>query len=134
MAKTHGKNALIYFGSLDCSGQMNTWSITPAIKTAEVSAFGDDWDAHLEGTAGWTSAFAGFFDAAGLAAKVFDVLFSYIGAQPKILLIYPQRATGGNYFYGTAILTGIPVTGNRNDAVALSTSLQGTAQLRNFSF
>lgn len=136
MVKFHGRNCLVYFRTLDCTGQVNTVTITPNIGTANTSAFTDDWDAFLEGPANWTGSFAGFWDAAGAAnvAKIFDALFSYINSGPQILGVYPAgSASGKGYFYGTAIMTGLPTSINRNDAVGLSVSLQGTGQLKNLS-
>lgn len=136
MVKWHGRNTAVFFNALDCSGQLNTGSITPNITTANSSAFTDDWDTFLEGPANFTGSFAGFWDAAGAAnvAKIFDALFSYINGGPKILLVYPAGSGAAKpYFYGTAIMTGLPVSMNRTDAVGLSVSLQGTGQLKNFS-
>jgi hypothetical protein len=131
MAKYHGKNAKIYVGGTNYSGDSNSWALNVAVSNSDSSVFTDTWDTNLEGTPSWTGSFNFFAEGDGTNG-ITDELFALIGGGAFTVHLYPQNTTSGlRYWYGTANVTalGEPVT--RNDAVAGSFGWNGTGALTN---
>lgn len=128
MPKYHGKNALIYFGGVNMTGQSNKWDLNVGIDGTDSSVFGDVWDSSMQGSPNWTGQVSGVAASEGGAsgALLTDKLFDFIDDGDKPLLIYPVGGGSAKpYFYGTGYLSGMPLSGGRKDMYGYSASFKG---------
>lgn len=134
MPKWNGKDCLLYMDGNDISGQANAVSLNVGNAVSDSSAFGDDWDTDTEGTANWNGSYTGWYDLDG-SDEVTDKVLGMVGGGLFIVLCYPHaQVASEGYFYGTAHLTGMPVTVTRGQTVVQSASWKGSGQLQALTY
>ena len=92
-----GHNALVYVSGTEISGG-NSWEITVDTETVELRKFGDDWVERC----------VTFNTASGSIESLDDVdtLYGAATAGDSVsFLLYPDRATAGEYWSGNAIFS-----------------------------
>jgi hypothetical protein len=126
-AKTHGKDALIYFGGLDVSGKSNTWSMNMGTSDADGSVFGDEWDSNLQGPPNWSASISGLAEGDG-STKISDKLYAGLSAGDQPLLIYPDGrrgvSAGSQYWYSESFVSSANHKSGRKDAYAFDASFK----------
>jgi hypothetical protein len=129
MPKYAGKNALIYVGGVNMSGQANEWSLNVGASSNDADVFGESWDSKVQGTPNWSGQISGLaaHEGGAVGTLVADKLFQFIdNGGDKAMLIYPVG--GGSlkpYWYGTGFLSGLPLTGSRKGMYGFQASIMG---------
>lgn len=122
MAKVHGLNGLVYWGG-SALAAANAWSLSFDLDTAEVPMFGDAWMTHVSGIKTWTGSVTAWYD------NTEDTLWdSASSGVYKELVVYPDRNTTANYWYGNAFGS-FSIDVSTGDAVSISSDLTGTSTL-----
>lgn len=119
MARIHGKSGRLYAaiasgGSAEPIAFLNAWSIDFSTDKAEVTSFGDTNKVYVSGLPDASGNFGGYYDNA--TAQLYTA--SQDGVSRKFYL-YPDNATTGQYWYGTALFD-FSVSGGVGDAVSIS--------------
>jgi hypothetical protein len=116
MARLHGRRGSLYVailsgGTAEPITFQNKWTINFTTDKADVTAFGDGNKVYVSGLPDASGTFAGFYDDA--TAQLYTA--SQDGVARKFYL-YPNTATPGQYWYGTALFD-FSVDGGVSDAV-----------------
>ncbi|MDQ3106415.1 MAG: hypothetical protein M3Q68_01230 [Actinomycetota bacterium] len=119
MARIHGKSGRLYAaiasgGAAEPIAFLNAWTIDFSTDKADVTAFGDTNKVYSSGLPDSQGTFGGFYDTA--TAQLYTA--SQDGVARKFYL-YPDNATTGQYWYGTALFD-FSVSGGVGDAVGVS--------------
>lgn len=119
MARIHGKSGRLYAaiasgGSAEPIAFLNAWSIDFSTDKADVTSFGDTNKVYVSGLPDAQGSFGGFYDNA--TAQLYTA--SQDGVSRKFYL-YPDNATTGQYWYGTALFD-FSVSSGVGDAVTVS--------------
>lgn len=126
MAATVGKAGGFYLGSTLVTF-ISDWSLTRGKGTAETTAYGDDWEAHVGLIRNWTAEVSGTLDRTDASqAALLDQLEDGSEAVTVVRLSL-DRST--EYWQGSAIVGGDGIVSNVKDKVNVNWTLQGTAEL-----
>jgi hypothetical protein len=130
MARMHGKNVRVYFGSRDISGDIHTVSPDGTAGVHEATTFASaGWHESDPGVNAWTAMIDGFYDPVLLGFE--QQLEGLLGASTGILSVYDGDAdsVGDVGFLGSAAILdkkGRPVS--IGDLMKLSGSLKGSGK------
>lgn len=129
MATLHGRNGALYLangsGSAINVTEAKGWTLNINRDTAEDSALGDSAKTFLQGMYTWTVDADVNHDTA--QAILYNAIVSATAALPVYL--YPDRATTGNYYYGSCWPTSGSDGVTTGDAAGGRIELQGTGAL-----
>lgn len=140
MAKIHGKNGKIYFGTADISGDSNKMTIDLGVDAVDVSTFGDSYKTYVEGAPTWTASVAGFWNKEGMEKEIYNA----IGEGTSIVRLFPggtavgagafvEGAKGNMGYEGHGIITSKHVESPIDGAVTYSAEIQGDSKMRRTS-
>jgi len=115
-----GKDGSVKVGAA-AVGFIDSWSLTPTINTAEVTAYGDETKVNVQTLKEWSAEISGTLDKvdAQQAALLDQFEDGTLGA--VVLNLYTGSAT---YWSGSAVLTGGGITSTVGDKVSVSYSFQ----------
>lgn len=123
MATHTGSEGTIKVGS-DTVGEIRSYSISETADTIEDTSMGDASRTYKTGLKSFTGSVDVFWDEADAGQTALSV------GSSVTLNVYPEGATTGDkYFSGSAIVTGLTVTGSFDGMVEASLTLQGTGAL-----
>lgn len=123
MATHTGSEGTIKIGS-DTVGEIRSYSISETADTIEDTSMGDASRTYKTGLKSFTGSVDVFWDEADAGQTALSV------GSSVTLNVYPEGATTGDkYFSGSAIVTGLTVTGSFDGMVEASLTLQGTGAL-----
>jgi predicted secreted protein len=123
MATHTGSEGTIKIGS-DTVGEIRSYSISETADTIEDTSMGDVSRTYKTGLKSFTASVDVFWDEADTGQTALSV------GSSVTLNVYPEGATTGDkYFSGSAIVTGLTVTGSFDGMVEASLTLQGTGAL-----
>jgi len=126
MARIHGHGGVIKVGgtSGDPVGDLQSWNLDPQVNVTEGYGMGDAWT-HNEATVKkWSGSAEAYFDpddAGQIALDVGDVVD---------LVFYPGGdASGQPYRSGQAVITGTPISANKDGWVSITFNFAGKGAL-----
>ncbi len=130
MARVHGKDTRVYYGSRDISDDLAGLTIEATVDAPESTTLGNDWKRHdAGGLAGWTASLDAFYqpDSGGIGRQ-FEDLFGADG----ILSMYDGDAdaigdAGVLCSAGVLKQRGQPI--NVNELIKLSGEIQGNGRV-----
>lgn len=124
MAIHKGSEGLIKVGA-NTVAEVKNYSVEETGDTVETTSLGDSARTFTSTLTSWTASVDAFWDetdSTGQGALT-------IGAEVT-LNVYPEGAdTGDTYYAGSAIVTGVSISGSFDGTVDASISLQGTGAL-----
>ena len=100
-------------------GMMDTWTLTPSIETADVTAYGSSFRDRAQTLKDWTAEMSGTLDRSDTQQDaILDMCSS--GALGNIALRFYTHAA--SYWSGNGLLTGASVVSSIGDKVTMSYS------------
>ena len=128
MAATMGKDGLISIdGTTGAVTYIDSWSLSPSIDTAEVTAFGDSAKAYVSTLRGWTVTASGTLNRADTTGQLV-VLNDFESTATNTALAF-RLFDSTSYWSGSAFVTGQTVNSQVGDKVTVSWTFQGTGNL-----
>ena len=128
MATHKGSEGIIKSGA-NTVAEVRSYTINLTADTLEDTTMGDSARTYLPSLTSWNASVEAFWDETDTTGQGTFVVGSTV-----TLNVYPEGSTSGdNYYSGTAIITGVTVTGSFDGMVEASFSLQGTGALSNTS-
>jgi len=126
VARIHGKSGRLYAaiasgGSAEPIAFLSTWTLDFSTDKADVTAMGDTNKVKVSGLPDATGKFGGWYDTA--TAQLYTA--SQDGVARKFYL-YPDNATTGQYWYGTALFD-FSISGGVSEGVAISGSIDAAS-------
>jgi hypothetical protein len=128
MAATMGKDGFISIdGTTGKPVYIDSWTLTPGINTAEVTAYGDSFKAYVSTIKEWSATCAGTLDRSDTTGQaVLLAKFESTAASTSInLWLYDSTS----HWQGTALVTGETINSSVSDKVSVSWTFQGTGAL-----
>ena len=125
MATIHGSDGVIKVGSgFAALGHIQTWSLDVKADVLEGYSMGDDWKSAKSGVRSWSGSVECYFDTA-------DAGQGAIAAGDTVSVnFYPAgEGTGNSYYSGTVVVTGAPVSAEKDGFVLQSFSFKGSGAL-----
>ena len=127
MAATMGKDGFISLdGTTVKPAYIDSWSLSPSIGTAEVTAYGDSAKAFVSTLREWTVTCGGTLDRSD--AKQLAVLNDFestASSTTMSLRLYDSTS----YWSGTALITGATINSAIGDKVSVTFNFQGSSNL-----
>ena len=132
MARIHGENANFTFNSVAIEDELNSIDQEVRQDIAEVTAFADAAQEHVEGKYGWSQQVGGSLDP--VASQGDATLFAAIGAGPLAVLFDPVGggtggAAGNPVYGGNVIVESYSIHTRVNAPVTYEAALRGTGAL-----
>ena len=129
MAMLHGKGGHMTFGVLGGAGtesEISSWSVDATADVADVTNMNSDgdWKEYLAGFRGWTASCETVWNATNLTTTA---IIPLLGGTTTALKMEFVDAAG--HLAGDAILTGMSVNTDANDAVKITYNFQGTGAI-----
>lgn len=108
MSFKHGSKATVVVNSVTLTDFCDSAELAPVGDTAQVSAFGDTWHAHVGGLLGATFSISGSWDPTATTGPA-DALWSVLLGQVPVTIQYrPAGAGSGNRSYSfSALITAL---------------------------
>ncbi len=129
MAATMGKDGFISIdGTTIAMALMDSWSVSPSIDMAEVTAFGDASKAFVSTLRSWTASVSGTLDRSNSQQlAVLDDFESTGTSTAHGMRLYTSNSeTPGTYWSGSAFVTSQVINSQVGDKVSVSWTFQGT--------
>ena len=105
---------------------MDTWTLTPSIETADITAYGSSFHDRAHTLKDWTAEMSGTLDRSDTQQDaILDMCSS--GALGNIALRFYTHAA--SYWSGNGLLTGASVVSSIGDKVTMSYSFVGNGAL-----
>ena len=125
MAMLHGKGGSITWAgtALAIPAEITSWTADSTADVAETTsmAAAGDWKTFLAGFKDWTASIDTIWDSADIQ------LLTDLGGIAYDLQL--EMIDAGAQVHGTAIMTGVTITTDMNDAIKVSFSFQGSGAL-----
>ena len=118
MGATVGKDGSVGIGAAKV-GFIDSWSLTPAINTADVTAYGDTTKVNIQTLKEWSAEISGTLDKADAQQAALLDQFEDGTLANVDLRLYDASAT---YWSGSAVLSGGGITSTIGDKVSVSFS------------
>jgi len=127
MAAAMGKDGFISIdGTTTKPAYIDSWSLNPAIGTAEVTAYGDSAKAFISTIREWTVTCGGTLDKSDAKQDAaLDQFASTASSTSWTLRLYDSTS----YWTGSAYLTGATINSQVGDKVSVTYNFQGTGDL-----
>lgn len=125
MRTIHGSDGVIKVGSgFAALGQIQNWSLDVKADVLEGYSMGEAWKTSKSGVRSWSGAVECYFDAG-------DAGQSELTAGDTVSVnFYPAGEGSGNTYYsGTVVVTGAPVSAEKDGFVLQSFSFKGSGEL-----
>jgi len=123
MAKKHGQTGSMTFGG-EVVGHLQSWNLDVQAAILEGYSMGEGWADNETGIKRWTGSCEVYFDAAD-AGQISAAVGEVVAIQ-----LYPGGdETGEEYFSGSAIITGVPVSGTKDGWVTKTINFGGKGPL-----
>lgn len=113
-----GKDGSVKVGAAEV-GFIDSWSLTPAINTAEVTAYGDETKVNVQTLKEWSAEISGTLDTIDAQQSALLDQFEDGTLAAVVLNLYTGSAT---YWSGSAVLTGGGIQSTVGDKVSVSYS------------
>jgi hypothetical protein len=126
MAALMGKDGFISIGA-NSIGYIDTWNVTAAIGSAEVTAYGDPIRNYAYGIKEWSGNLSGTLSLSD--AQQVTVLAQASTATLATVALRMNATTGGSYWGGNAYIKSATITSKVDDKVSVSVAFQGTGNL-----
>lgn len=128
MAATMGKDGFISIdGTTGAVTYVDSWSISPSIDTAEVTAFGDSAKAYVSTLRSWTATASGTLNRADTTGQAVILNDFESTATSTTLSLWLYDST--SHWLGEAYVTGQTINSQVGDKVTVSWTFQGTGNL-----
>ena len=128
MAATMGKDGFISIdGTTGAVAYIDSWSLSPSIDTAEVTAFGNTSKAYVSTLRGWTVTASGTLDRSDSTGQLVILNDFESTATSTTLSLWLYDST--SHWQGEAYVTGQTVNSQVGDKVTVSWTFQGTGNL-----
>ena len=125
MAVLHGKGGAINWAGTGVDPtEIQSWSVDATGDVAETTAMADTWKGYLGGFKDWTATIEYNFDNAVVPTAL---LATDLAGAAAVLTLY-FVAAGANV-YGSAILTGLSATTDKDDVCKMTATFQGSGAL-----
>lgn len=127
MAARMGKDGFISLaGSTVAAGYIDSWSLSPEIGTAEITAYGNTSRAYMSTIRGWSVTCAGTLDRADAGQLAVLQKFESTAASTSFAVrLYDSTS----YWLGSVLVTSAQIGSAVGDKVSVSFNLQGTGDL-----
>ena len=123
MAKIHGHGGVLKVGGVDV-GHLQGWNLDVQANVTEGSSMGDQWADNEATIKKWSGSAEVYFDPADAGQNALDL------GDVAALSFYPGGdAIGASYRSGTAVVTGIPLSGSKDGWVAMTVNFAGKGPL-----
>lgn len=124
MATHKGSEGIIKSGA-NTVAEVRSYTINVTADTLEDTTMGDSARTYLPSLTSWNASVEAYWDETDTTGQG-----SFTVGSSVTLNVYPEGASSGDTYYsGTAIITGLTVTGSFDGMVEASFSLQGTGTL-----
>ena len=127
MAAVMRKDGHIAVGNTSAITYFDSWTITPAIGTADITAYGDSAKAFVSTLREWTVTASGTLDLSDTGQKDIMDDFTSTASSTTMNIYLFDRTTC--YFSGTVLLTGGSIVSQVADKVTFSYNFQGSGAL-----
>lgn len=130
MARQHGKDVRVYYGSRDISDDLTSINAEATVEAPESTTLGQEWKRHdAGGLAGWTATLEGFYqpDSGGIGRQFEDLL-----GTDGILSLYDGDADAlgdAGVLFSAGVLKNRKQPINVNDLIKLSGEIQGNGRV-----
>ena len=128
--KLNGTNIVLIQGSYTLVGQIDSsMNLTADMLDATTKDSTDGAKEYCAGETGWTMSVSGLYDPdASTGTGVSDAITA-LKAGTEWTVKYGQTTTGGKYFTGVALVSGVTLNGPKNELSNYSVELQGSGVL-----
>jgi hypothetical protein len=124
MAKIHGHGGVIKVDDTESVGQLQSWNLDPQAAVTEGYSMGDDWATNQATVKKWSGSAEAYFDPADAGQLSLDV------GDVVDLHFYPGgTAAGQPYRSGEAVISGTPITANKDGWVSITFNFTGNGPL-----
>lgn len=111
-------------------GMIDTWTLTPSIETADVTAYGSSFHDRAQTLKDWTVECSGTLDRTKVKqAELLAVFEAGGGLSDVTVKLYGTTSRSTKYWTGGTVLTGGSVVSSIADKVSVSFSLSGNGAL-----
>ncbi len=99
--------------------------------TIEVTCKDSVWKKYIDGEKGWACPFEAIKDetAGSTQADIIDNIIGDTGGELDVCLVYAPAGVIVSGFTGKALVSGLNISGPKNDSAKISGTLQGTGAL-----
>lgn len=123
MAKKHGQGGAMTFAG-DLVGHLQGWNLDIQAAVLEGYSMGDGWADNETGVKRWTGSCEVYFDPAD-AGQISAAVGEVVAIQ-----LYPGGDSAGEEYYsGSAIITGVPLSGTKDGWVSKTINFAGKGPL-----
>ena len=128
MAAAMGKDGWLAIGTTtEGLLYVDSWSLSPAIGTAEITAYGNSAKAFVSTLREWTATVSGTLDMSDTGqADIMDHFTAATASTTMNIWLYDRTTC---YFGGTVLITGAQINSQVGDKVSFTYNLQGTGAL-----
>lgn len=115
-------------GSTSAMVYIDSWTLNPGVGTAEVTAFGDSWEAHKATIKNWNATASGTLETTGTGQSemVTKIVSNLNDVYPRF---YVDNTTDFTYWGGAAILESWSINSAVKDRVGISMNFKGNGAL-----
>lgn len=124
MSKIHGHDGVIRVGGTDTIGHLQSWNLDPQAQMTAGYSMGEEWESNRATVKRWSGSAEAYFDPADagqISLEPGDVV---------TLDLYPGGdASGATYRSGTAVVSGTPISANKDGWVSITFNFVGDGAL-----
>lgn len=125
MTAIHGSDGVIKVGSgFAVLGQIQNWSLDVKADVLEGYSMGDGWKTAKSGVKSWSGSVECYFDTADAGQAELAA-----GASVEVHLYPAGEATGNGYFSGSAVVSSVPVSAEKDGFVLRTVHFKGAGEL-----
>lgn len=123
MAIIHGKDGIVKIGVTDFA-HVQSWNLDVTADVTEAYSMGEEWKDAGVGVKGWSGSLECYYDPANATQDDIEV------GTVVALNLYPGGDdTGASYYSGSAVVSGIPLSGAKDGWVAITFNFTGKGAL-----
>ncbi len=127
MTAFHGKGGTATFSG-DAVANIITWTAEATAKTTEATSMQETWETHLANFKNWTATIVCNLEHDGPDPDITTDMNDEDGAA-LILLTGLSGGSEVDYYNGTAIVTGLSISIDKNDVAKVTYTMQGSGAL-----
>lgn len=133
MARVHGKDARVYLGGRDISGDVVSVDLSPSIETHDVTTFASSgWRAFDPGLGAWEASFSGFYqtNAGGTSTTIGRQLEDILGSNTTGASVLSIWLESGDGVGDAGFIASDAVASKIGEAIAIGDLIKSTATLK----
>lgn len=133
MASHHGRDGIVKIGT-DTIAEVKSWTLNQTAETTDATSLtnaqsNNNYRSFLQGFIAWDGTLECFWDETDTDGQT-ALKTALDGGTTVTLNLYPEGATSGDTYYsGSALVTGLNITGSFDDMVNASFTFTGSGEL-----